>query len=973
MGFTNKVVACLLAFILLMFILNVSSSDVIAAALSMKTEPDSHQQVGDGNNYRIDSYTSYIVKYTGEPSPDIEIVVKGSEYISDHGANVEIRDYEGKDNVLYWASQEGSVEWKVVVPRAGLYNMSITYCAIPGKNNNIKMRLYIDGQIPFSGVDGFELTRVYKNETNDFAQDSRGNQLRPRQVEVLKWITAPITDAEGRHNDPFKFYFSEGEHTIRLEIISEALAIDEIKLYQANKPQSYDQPDMDLHSSPSGIMDIYEAEFTYEKSSPTLYPTEDRGNPATSPSHPYSIRYNTVGKTTFRHPGQWISWKFDIPEDGYYYIAFKVRQNVKRGMYSTRRIYIDGQVPFAELDNVKFPYSIKWYTKILGDQKPFLFYFEKGLHEIKMEVVTGEIAEILEQLEEIIYEMNGWYRKIVMITGANPDSSRQVIDENRDYLLDERIPGLIQGFEDIANRLQAIKEKIDVISIDKGNTASFLMEVVAQLRSFVREPETIPRRLDSYKGNISSLSTLVLDMREQPLEIDYFAVLTPDMVNRLPRENAGFFETLLFRTKMFMSTFVRSYNNIGEVYAGDPLDVWVSTSEITMAGISSGRDQAQIIKSMVDDLFVPSTNIGVNISLVNSSEALIQAILAGKGPDVALFISKETPVNLGIRGALVDFTQFDDFEDVASRFHESALIPYYFNGKCYAIPETQNFDVLFYRTDIFEELGLEPPETWDDFYAMIATLQINNMMIGIPENQRTFEMLVFQHGGSFYSDDLTKTAFDRPEVLEAFKQWTGLYSKYGLPLTFDFFNRFRTGEMPVAIMPYTQSNYLMAAAPEIKNLWAMAPVPGVKKDDGSINNAVTSYGTGSIAIKSDEEKERKAWEFIKWWTSAEVQARFGNELELLMGPAARYPTANVEAFDMLPWDYDQAKNLKRQWERVTDVPQVPGNYYINRNIMFAFRAVVLRYENEREVLNKYNKEINKEIERKRIEFGLSVE
>ena len=95
------------------------------------------------------------------------------------------------------------------------------------------------------------------------------------------------------------------------------------------------------------------------------------------------------------------------------------------------------------------------------------------------------------------------------------------------------------------------------------------------------------------------------------------------------------------------------------------------------------------------------------------------------------------------------------------------------------------------------------------------------------------------------------------------------------------------------------------------------------------------------------------------------------EIEQNMGAAARFPTANVAAFDQLPWTKTQADNLKEQWQAVTDVPQIPGNYYITRNVSFAFRAVVLKNQNERETLYKYNKEINKEIERKREEFSLN--
>lgn len=80
------------------------------------------------------------------------------------------------------------------------------------------------------------------------------------------------------------------------------------------------------------------------------------------------------------------------------------------------------------------------------------------------------------------------------------------------------------------------------------------------------------------------------------------------------------------------------------------LRVWISTGDITTTEATSGRDQAIILKRLIDESFVARTGVNVEVSLVNSSDMLIQAVLAGEGPDVALFTSTETPVNLGMRG-----------------------------------------------------------------------------------------------------------------------------------------------------------------------------------------------------------------------------------------------------------------------------------------------------------------------------------
>lgn len=89
-----------------------------------------------------------------------------------------------------------------------------------------------------------------------------------------------------------------------------------------------------------------------------------------------------------------------------------------------------------------------------------------------------------------------------------------------------------------------------------------------------------------------------------------------------------------------------------------------------------------------------------------------------------------------------------------------------------------------------------------------------------------------------------------------------------------------------------------------------------------------------------------------------------------MGPAARYHTANIEAFKALPWTDEESAILLEQWEHVTDTPQIPGNYFITRSLTSAFRSVVDEEYNPVYMLNSVNKDMNAEIKRKRIEFGL---
>jgi ABC-type glycerol-3-phosphate transport system substrate-binding protein len=75
-----------------------------------------------------------------------------------------------------------------------------------------------------------------------------------------------------------------------------------------------------------------------------------------------------------------------------------------------------------------------------------------------------------------------------------------------------------------------------------------------------------------------------------------------------------------------------------------------------------------------------------------------------------------------------------------------------------------------------------------------------------------------------------------------------------------------------------------------------------------------------------------AWKFMKWWTDESTQIEYGREMEGLMGAAARYPTANIEALEQLPWPVKDYQNLKKQWEWVQGIPQMPGGYFTGRHL-----------------------------------------
>lgn len=918
-----------------------------------------------GDIGRTDTYNVYLEKYKGAARPNNQIKVDLFSYSA--ADKVEKKsEYEGEKNVLI-QNEGGYTEWKVNVPEAGLYNVEVKYYPIASKGVDIERAFLLNGEVPFDKADTLTFSRVWTDK-GKIKKDNRGNEIRPTQTEAPRWQSSYFKDYTGYTVEPYQFYFKQGENVIRLNATNEPVAYSELVIGQEPDLKSYKDyiSTVDLNNFKNAKKDyeyIEQGEKAEFRSSPTLYAVYDHASSNTVPYSPTKVKLNFIGGDAWRVAGQWIEWNVDVPEDGLYNISFKGRQNYNRGMVSCRKMYIDNQIPFKEAANIQFKYSTGWELTTLADKNgtPYKIPLTKGKHVIRMEVTLGDLGDILNQISDSVYRLNAMYRKILVVTGTNPDVYR-------DYNIDEQYPDVIAAMKKESKTLSDIVDELTNLTGQKGSNTAVVDNLSKQLKRFVKNPDTIPRTLQNFQANISSLGSCIQNLSSSQVDIDYFIISTDG--TKLPNVKESFLGRAAHEIRCFMASFFTDYSTLGSVYKkGKTINVW----------LLSGRDQSSILKDMVDEDFTPKTGIGVNVKLVGA-DALLPAVVAGNGPDVALTVMNNIPVQFALRGAAVDISKFDGFNDLKKQFYESAFVPLEFNGGTYGIPETQNFNVMFYRKDIMKEIGADLPQTWDDVINMLPKLQDNNMQFAIPSTERVINnqvnpdysamlSFIYQNGGSLYSDDQKKCLLDSDKSVEAFEKYTRLYNSYGLPQKYDFVNRFRSGEMPIGIADYNNYNTLEVFAPEIKGLWSFALVPGTKDANGNINRSVPSWGQAALMLKGVKDKQ-SSWEFLKWWGSAKTNVTFGRELESIMGASARYATANREAFDQLAWSTEDANVIREQWKSVFSVPEVAGGYYTTRHMVNAFRKVTYRKEDPRETLLDYTRTINKEIKYKRHELGL---
>ena len=928
MGKTRRLTAFLIAVCCVLTVNSVSAE---------KDEYNYSAAVSDQGSDNIKSYSSYFDMYSD--------AVGSSENII-HEMNGTVLD-------------TGEIEFEISVEKSGLFGIGMSYKALDDLMSDISIGVKIDGEYPYEAAESFSFPRMWRDEEENSRFDASGNEYSAKQIRYTDYFYNEAIDEAVEKGDKFFVYLSEGVHRISLVPDSGKIQIEYFKFSATSSPEKYSQPNTtDKLYNDKPI--IIEGESASVKSDYFLVGKSDNSTTEITPHSAGKSLINYIGGGNWKTVGETIVWETPELDEGYYCLGFSFRQNGVIGGKSYRTLKIDGKVPFAEAEKIGFEYSDNWQQKPFAneDSEPYLIYLSAGKHTLSLTVTSGDISRVRQKLTQAVSDMGQLYIDISKITG-------ETVDIYRDYDLFGQISDMEERLENICDLLNdAAEDLLDISGAESGSNYSVIKNMVEVIEQMLKNKFEAHRYKSYYYSNYCSVSSVLQDLRSMPLDIDKIILYAYD--DESVFDNSSFFEKIIFSVKRFVYSFTQDYDAVSDI-SGDTesLTIWVSW----------GRDQAQVLSSLVDRSFTPETGIKVNIKLVNAT--VIQAVLSGNGPDCLLQSARSEPVNLAMRNVLYDLTKFDDYKEVLKRFQDGADTPYWYKGGLYALPDTQTFFVMFYRKDILEEYGIEVPKTWDEFDLAAKLLMRNNMSVSLPNTVATdvaqasagvganniYPSLLLQRGIPMYAEDGKKTNLLSSEAMEVFEKWTDYYSKMKFPVSLDFYNRFRTGTTPLGISTYSLYTTLKTAAPEIDGLWSFTAIPGTLSADGSISRVSAGGGTGCSILKMSENPEN-AWEFLKWWTDYDTQLTFSNDIESILGPVGRVALSNVEAVKGLAWDKEILSELLSAWEQVEEIPEYPGSYYVSRSVYQAFWNVVNDNKNTKDMLMKYGKEADDEIARK---------
>ncbi len=918
------------------------------------TETYSNERLDNGYTRVSAGYT--LAAYTGEP-----IRYRVGDVYSSGDASLTAEYGYGGGGALS-IPKKGRVELEIDVPQSAVYYMNFDYLANSESILPVEAGIMVNGGYPFYEMRQQKLESQWTAKP-DKVYDSYGNEVVSMPDKVYDWQNKYVQDSTYRYTQPLGIELEQGKNTISIELNEGTLLLGDICL--TAKPQVPEYTGSETAAG-DGFIEIQAEDFLYRNDSaihatceydPDLYPYQ-AGNRV----------MNTVDATSFGEGGQEVTYSFNAEKAGSYYIAFHYSQGDKADFPVFMNVRIDGELPNTAFENHAFAYEKKYemYTMVDSDGSKISIPLEAGNHTISLQISMEPIRESLETIEKIMGRVNDLSLEVTKVAGTNKD-------KYRDFSLEAYIPGIGDMMTGWADELDQVMEDARAYNPKKNKIAAYASVKIAenQLRSLAKKPDELIYRIDELATSTSSvnqhLANLIDSLNGNDFSLDSIYLYQEDAAKQLPKNKNIF-------TKMWLG-IVRFFTSFGE-------QAYSSTNtnpEHLQVSVNRSRQHLEIMQLLINEQFTPQTGIEVDLSLMPDQTKLVLANASGDSPDVATGVNYSIPFELGIRGALKDLTAFPDFADVAERYNAGLIMPYVIGDKIYALPETMNFQVMFYRKDILDKLGLEVPDTLEDVQAMLPDLQMRGLNFYYP-TARTVGMktfldttpILFQSGGALYDGAIDKAVLTSEENVEGFTTLTNLFTIYNLPKDVpNFYQHFRNGDYPIGISDFGNYNMISNAAPEIDGSWGVAPIPGVKNEDGEVIRYSSAGAESTFLFASTPEREQMAWEFVKWWSSAGVQAEFGQRLQITYGDEYYWNTANAEAFAQLPWDSDDKEVILTQLEWTLEAPRALASYMVERELSDAYNLVVLgaKGASVRESLDDAQKSVKRETQRKLEEFG----
>ena len=922
---------------------------------AVTTTQDAAQENRLTTNYSTVSKSYKEAVYTGDA-----IVYRISEAVAKADRAFLTNDnYEYVNDVLAVKAGD-TVTLTIDVPVSGRYVMSFDYLSYDESILPVEMGMKIDGGYPFYEARSMKFETTWVSDGVDV--DRYGNEIVSLPDKLIRWEHKEVMDASYRYSDPLPVELTAGVHKLELNIQEGTLLLGNISLEATGDVAEY----AGSTKAEGNALITIEAEDFYQRNDSSIHAIGEYGS-SLSPLSATTTVLNIIDEDSFNEAGQTVSYQFHVDNAGYYYIGMNYRQSEKNDFPVFVDWKIDGEIPNSAFKSYQVEAANKFRTVTLTDDNDdkLSVYLEPGDHTISLTISADNLRYALEAVDEIMSGISDLSLEVTKVAGTNKDKYRDL--KLTRYIPDvqDRLLGWVDELYSLAEQAQPY---VNAKSPDKVAAFSYLLIAANQLKSLAEKPNELVYRVDELSTSVNSINTQIANfvdlINDNDLSIDRIYIYQDGA--RLPK-GQNIFRSIGTSLKRF------GYSFMGQSYSASNTDeshiqVWVNRP----------RTYVEIMQKMIDEKFTPETGIAVDLSIMTDAQKLILSNASGDTPDIATGINYSIPFDLAIRGSLVDLSKFDNYKEVFGRYSEGLLVPSVVGDGLYSLPETMNFYVMFYRTDILSKLGLSVPNTMDELIAMLPDLQMRGLNVYYPtaamlvmRNFHGTTPIIYQMDGALYGNTALDILVDSEATVEGFTELTELFTLYDLPVDVpNFYQHFRNGDLPIGIADFNSYNLILNAAPEIANSWSIALVPGIEDEEtGEVKRYMSGGAESTVMFSSDDDREQKAWQFMEWWSRADIQAEFGQRLQILYGDEYIWPTANLEAFERLPYPTSDKDIILTQAQYILETPRLLGSYMMERELSNAFNDVVVNGDTVRSRIDEVAKTVLRETERKLEEFG----
>lgn len=286
-----------------------------------------------------------------------------------------------------------------------------------------------------------------------------------------------------------------------------------------------------------------------------------------------------------------------------------------------------------------------------------------------------------------------------------------------------------------------------------------------------------------------------------------------------------------------------------------------------------------------------SQGISAKVQYVPWSELqqkLTTSLAGGSGPDLFMH-------GAAAAAGLAAKNQLEPLDDYLAAWEDTSdYIPSYLDagkvdGKTYVLPIEGANRMFIYRTDIFEEAGVQVPTTWEELKEISRKLLVKegNRVVRYPTSlptngidlQQSWTPYLWANGGDLFNEDFTAATLTTQEAKEALEFYKSFFDEGLVPLEGvtgqGDQHPLGTGEIAFIVDGVFILESIKNYTPDAYDKLAIAPPPAGRGEP------TTLVGSAGIFMNAASKHKDEAWELLSFIGNKENAGKIAEELKYL--------------------------------------------------------------------------------------------